>query len=131
MNDQDTQVSKVFRFCFFHQKAQNVQGGAAASYPPSFRIGNDVEMGASRQEAGDLSLFQLLPEAFCLVFIRGSEDNVIPAGKGFAGQGAEVVVPGVLEVLGKEEGFQSWVGVGCFGHGFLLCMFFHESYWGS
>ena len=63
-----------------------------------------MEGGAGREGTGGLALGELFAEAFRLVLVGGGEDDVVPAGEGFAGQGAGVVFPGVLEGLGEEEG---------------------------
>lgn len=63
-----------------------------------------MECGAGREGTGGLALGELFAEAFRLVLVGGGEDDVVPAGEGFAGQGTGVVFPGVLEGLGEEEG---------------------------
>lgn len=68
-----------------------------------------MEGGAGREGTGGLALGELFAEAFRLVLVGGGEDDVVPAGEGFAGQGAGVVFPGVLEGLGEEEGFYIFI----------------------
>lgn len=51
-----------------------------------------------------MPLVQLPAEALGLVLVGGCQDDIVPAGEGFVVQGTDVVVPGVLEGLGEEEG---------------------------
>lgn len=83
VNDEGTQVFEVFRMRFRCKVAQNAKGGSPAANPFSFRVGENAELSTFGEETGCTTLLRLFAETFGLVFVRRSEDDVVPADEGF------------------------------------------------